>query len=66
MEQYPSHFPFIIPLFSPYKSHHLPKFTLIPCSVILNCILKEGKGRDWLLKFGNGNIVFMEVASVFA
>jgi hypothetical protein len=31
----------------------------------LNCILKEGKGSDWLLKFGNGNIVFMEVASVF-
>jgi hypothetical protein len=32
----------------------------------LNCILKEGKGRDWLLKFGNGNNVFMEVAPVFA
>jgi hypothetical protein len=35
----------------------------------MNCILKEvikGKGSDWRLEFGNGNIVFMEVVYVFA
>jgi hypothetical protein len=65
MEQYPSHFSIHCTIFRSLQSHHLPKFILIPCPVIVNGISKEivkGKGSDWCLNWKWKYCFDMEVA----
>jgi hypothetical protein len=50
MEQYPSYLSIHYTIFRSLQAHHIPKFILIPCFVIVNGISKEiikGKGSGW-------------------
>jgi hypothetical protein len=67
MEKYPSHFPIHYTIFRSLQTHHLPRFILIPCSVIVNNISKEiikGEGSEWCLIWKWKYCFDMEVASM--